>query len=76
MFIFVSHNVLTEQESPHGYHLLRCLRVYLDLTMWEALEVHTEETLAFGREAVKRLGEILAVSWFLFKMFLIDKVLI
>lgn len=65
MFIFVSHNVLTETESPHGYRLLCCLRAYLDLTMWEALEVHTEETIASGREAVKRLGKLLMVSDFL-----------
>jgi hypothetical protein len=29
--------------------------------MWEALEVHTEETIAFGREAVKHLGELITV---------------
>lgn len=44
--------------------------------MWEALEVHTEETIAFGREAVKQLGEILTVSQFLLQLFLIDKVFI
>ncbi|KAF8225485.1 hypothetical protein L208DRAFT_1216496, partial [Tricholoma matsutake] len=50
MFIFVSHNILTETESPHGYRLLCCLQAYLDLTMWEALEVHTDETIAAGRK--------------------------
>jgi hypothetical protein len=64
MFIFISHNVLTEKESPHGYRLLCCLRAYLDLTMWEALEVHTEETIASGRKAVKRFGKLLSVSDF------------
>jgi hypothetical protein len=62
MFIFVSHNILTETESPHGYRLLCCLRAYLDLTMWEALEVHTDETIAAGRKAVDRLGKLLQVS--------------
>ena len=62
MFIYASHNVLTETESPHGYRLLCCLRAYLDLTMWEALEVHTEETIASGRKAVKRLGKLVTVS--------------
>lgn len=64
MFIFISHNVLTEKESPHGYHLLCCLRAYLDLTMWEGLDVHTEETIESGRKAVKRLGKLLNVSDF------------
>ena len=62
MFIYASHNVLTETESPHGYHLLCCLQAYLDLTMWEALEVHTEETIASRRKAVKRLGNLVTVS--------------
>ena len=65
MFIFASHNVLTETESPLGYDLLCCLRAYLEITMWEALEVHTEETIASGREAVKRFGKLVAVSDFL-----------
>jgi len=60
MFIFASHNVLTETESPLGYSLLCCLRAYLELTMWEALEVHTEETIASGRAAVKRFGKLVA----------------
>lgn len=72
MFIFISHNVLTEKESPHGYHLLCCLRAYLDLTMWEALEVHTEETIASGREAVTRLGKLMSVSDFPWKAISID----
>ena len=72
MFIFISHNVLTEKESPHGYRLLCCLRAYLDLTMWEALEVHTEETIASGRKAVKRFGKLLSVSDFPWKAISID----
>jgi hypothetical protein len=56
MFIFTSHNVLTESASPLGYRLLVCLRAYLELTMWESLEVHTAETITAGREAVKHLG--------------------
>lgn len=67
MFIFISHNVLTEKESPHGYDLLCCLRAYLDLTMWEGLEVHTEETIASGRKAVKRFRKLLNVSDFPWK---------
>ena len=62
MFIFTSHNVLTESASPLEYRLLACLRAYLELTMWESLEVHTAETIAAGREAVKHLGIKITVS--------------
>jgi len=62
MFIFTSHNVLTQQASPLGYLLLRCLRAYLDLTMWESLEVHTEDTIASGRQAVSQLGKLITVG--------------
>ena len=48
MFVFISHNVLTQQASPLGYLLLHCLRTYIDLTMWQSLEVHTEHMIAFG----------------------------
>ena len=33
--------------------------------MWEALKIHTEETIASGRKAVEKLGKLLTVSDFL-----------
>ena len=48
MFIFVSHDVLTERESPIGYSMLRVLRSYLDLDMLESLEVQTSDTIEQG----------------------------
>jgi hypothetical protein len=63
MFIFASHNVLTQSDSPLGYRLLRCIRTYLDLTMWESLEVHTAETIAAGRQAVIHLRNLIEVCY-------------
>lgn len=62
MIIYVSHNVLTEEESPLGYFTLRCIRSYLELDMWTSLEVHTTETIAAGRQAVLRFSDIIKVS--------------
>jgi hypothetical protein len=61
MFIFTSHNILMQSASPLGYRFLLCLHAYLELTMWECLEVHTAETIAAGREAVMRFGRLIEV---------------
>lgn len=61
MFIFVSHNVLTEKESPVGYSMLRVLRSYLDLDMYESLEVQTSDTIKQGRQTVKQFSAVLQV---------------
>lgn len=57
--------MLTEDESPIGYLVLRCVRAYLDAVMWETLEVHTQKTIESGRKAVERLGAILMVWSFI-----------
>jgi hypothetical protein len=64
MFIFVSHNVLTEKESPIGYSMLRVLRSYLDLDMWESLEVQTSDTIEQGRQSVTKFSVALQVCIF------------
>ena len=61
MFIFAGHNILTEKESPVGYSMLRVLRSYLDLDLFESLEVHTSDTIALGRQAVSQFSAILKV---------------
>lgn len=76
MFIFVSHNVLTEKESPIGYSMLRVLRSYLDLDMWESLEVQTSDTIQQGRQTVTEFSAALQVRIFfqclkVFHLFLI-----
>jgi hypothetical protein len=73
MFVFTSHDVLTQQASPLRYLLLHCLQAYLDLTMWQSLEVHTEHTISFGWQAVLRLGMLIRVGCFIATMLILIK---
>ncbi|KAG6836215.1 hypothetical protein H0H93_010132 [Arthromyces matolae] len=56
MVIYASHSVLATSEDPLGYRLLVLVRKYLNMVMWEMLEVHTEQTIKKGREAVQEFG--------------------
>ncbi|KAG2746427.1 hypothetical protein P692DRAFT_20739914 [Suillus brevipes Sb2] len=53
MIIYATHNVLTETDCPLGYFLLRCVRLYLEMDMYAALEVHTANTIEEGRHTVQ-----------------------
>jgi hypothetical protein len=66
MFVFATHTVLTETDSPHGYLLLHCIRAYLDMIMFENLEVHTSATIFAGQKAVICFGELFTVSFIFF----------
>ncbi|KAG1800758.1 uncharacterized protein HD556DRAFT_1430154 [Suillus plorans] len=46
--LYAAQNVLTRNEDTVGYALLQCIASYLQLTMYIALDVHTEATLAAG----------------------------
>ncbi|KAG6807207.1 hypothetical protein H0H92_008417 [Tricholoma furcatifolium] len=59
MFIFASHNVLAMQEGSTEYALLCVIRKYLDMVMWEMLEVHTSKTIECGRQAVEEFGDFI-----------------
>ena len=61
MILFTTHNILTEDVSPVGYSALCLLRNYLDLDMWESLEVHMTITLQLGRQAVGHFSDMLIV---------------
>jgi len=61
MFLFASHNVLTEKKSPVGYLILHMLQIYLDLDMWESLEVHTTDTITLDCQAVLQFSAVLMV---------------
>jgi hypothetical protein len=60
--LFVTHNVITEDTSKDGYLLLQCIRHYLEVDAYAALEVHTEETLAASRKALLKFWSIMTVS--------------
>ncbi|KAG1898822.1 uncharacterized protein F5891DRAFT_1129283 [Suillus fuscotomentosus] len=55
MIIYATHNILTEDKSPLGYLLLRCVRLYLEADIYAAFEVHTTATISAGRGAVQAL---------------------
>ena len=61
MFVFVGHNVLMEKESLVGYSMLCILHSYLDLDLFESLEVHTSNTIALGHQAVSQFSAMLKV---------------
>jgi len=55
-------HVLTQAKCPTGFLLLRLLRSYLELDMYASLTVHTDVTIALGRDELLRFGEILQVN--------------
>ncbi|KAF9784401.1 hypothetical protein BJ322DRAFT_1194914 [Thelephora terrestris] len=46
--MFVLHNIF--EEGTSGYLLLKALRCYIEVDIYASLEVHTEATIASGRE--------------------------
>ena len=57
-------NVLSEDKCPLGYLMLRCLRSYLVIDMYAALEVHTEDTIAAGRAEILTFAALMKVAFF------------
>ncbi|EIW74668.1 hypothetical protein CONPUDRAFT_67069, partial [Coniophora puteana RWD-64-598 SS2] len=67
VIIFGAHNVLDREmvDTHHipydkGYHLLNCVRLYLNFDMYMGLEQHTQETLAAARAALQAFVDALA----------------
>ena len=50
------------KEGTPGYLLLKALRCYLEVDIYASLEVHTEETIASGREKLAHFYELITVS--------------
>jgi len=44
--------VIDAKKHPDGYALLKCLRAYLNLTMYARFNVHMTETIAAGEKAL------------------------
>lgn len=61
--MFAAHDILPNtDECKTAYLLLRCVRAYLEVDLYAALEVHTTETIAGGREALQKFSELMNVS--------------
>ncbi|KIK78410.1 hypothetical protein PAXRUDRAFT_164104, partial [Paxillus rubicundulus Ve08.2h10] len=59
LLLFAAHLIINQQEHPITYHLLKCMRAFVDINIYTALEVHTEETLAAGCAALKNFSEMM-----------------
>jgi hypothetical protein len=58
--VFAAYNVL-EQNDPEGWQLMHCLRSFSILDLFLAFEVHTDESIAAGREELRRFGDLIKV---------------
>ncbi|KAK0215012.1 hypothetical protein IW262DRAFT_1300251 [Armillaria fumosa] len=57
--LFVTQNILTETCNKHGYHLLKCMRSYLELNTYAAFNLHTETTMQAIREELIKFSELI-----------------
>jgi hypothetical protein len=64
LLTFAAHAVLPNAgESKLAYLLLRCIRAYLEVDWYAALEVHTTKTIAAGQAALQEFSELMDVSY-------------
>ncbi|CAA7269458.1 unnamed protein product [Cyclocybe aegerita] len=59
VIIFASHNILSPEITPQGYALLKLMQSYLELDMFMSLKLHTETTIARGREELLIFNNLL-----------------
>jgi len=58
--VFVLHSVF--EEGTAEYLLLKALRCFVEVDIYAGLEVHTEKTIASGREKLTHFFECINVS--------------
>jgi hypothetical protein len=61
MIVFASHNILDKGHLAN-FALLKCIRYYLVMDMYAALDVHTSETIRAGCQSVLEFSDALQVS--------------
>ncbi|EGO23558.1 hypothetical protein SERLADRAFT_438878 [Serpula lacrymans var. lacrymans S7.9] len=57
MVIFASHNIFDVRLHKPAHLLLKSIRLFLDVDMYTGLTVHTTETIAAGRQALKLFSQ-------------------
>ncbi|KAK0435646.1 hypothetical protein EV421DRAFT_1892516 [Armillaria borealis] len=57
--IFVTHNILTEINDVHGYHLLKCVRSYIELRMYAGFNLHTERSIQAIRDELNKFSTLI-----------------
>lgn len=50
------------ESGESGKLLLRCVRAYVELDLLASFDVHTDQTVEFGREIVNQFVELANVS--------------
>lgn len=58
--MFIMHNAFPE--GGPEYFLLKALRCYVEINLYASLEVHTDQTIAMGREKVAQFYELMKVG--------------
>ncbi|KAG1857471.1 hypothetical protein F4604DRAFT_1589912 [Suillus subluteus] len=59
MAIFAAQRILRRSQSKLGYLLLRCIRHYIDLDIYAGFEVHTEDSIVAGRQALRDFSALM-----------------
>ncbi|KAG2158730.1 uncharacterized protein EDB93DRAFT_1290809 [Suillus bovinus] len=59
LIVFAAHDVIDRGTHTLPYLLLRCIREYVNIDMYAALEVHTSETIAAGCLAITEFTQLL-----------------
>ncbi|KAG2160107.1 uncharacterized protein EDB93DRAFT_1237319 [Suillus bovinus] len=59
LIVFAAHDIIDRGTHTLPYLLLRCIREYVNIDMYAALEVHTSETIAAGRLAITEFTQLL-----------------
>ncbi|KAG1733329.1 uncharacterized protein EDB91DRAFT_1251331 [Suillus paluster] len=59
MAIFVAQRILCRSQSKLGYLLLRCIHHYIDLDIYTGFEVHTEDSIVAGRQALREFSALM-----------------
>ncbi|KAG1867513.1 hypothetical protein C8R48DRAFT_747364 [Suillus tomentosus] len=59
MAIFAAQRILRRSQSKLGHLLLRCIHHYIDLDMYAGFEVHTEDTISAGRQALREFSALM-----------------
>ncbi|KAG6905321.1 hypothetical protein DXG01_003456 [Tephrocybe rancida] len=57
LFVYAAHNIIGHDEESLEYKMMCVFRKYVNMVMWEMLEVHTAKTIAAGRNAVQEFGK-------------------
>jgi len=56
----------TFETDESGHNLLRCVRAYVELDLLASFEVHTDETIRYGKAVAEKFTKLANVSYLFF----------